>query len=57
MDHTTQMWRVARALAPLYPDVDGDLLAAGVLFHDIGKLWENDTGERGLYRCRVGGER
>jgi len=48
MDHTTQMWRVARALAPLYPEVDGDLLAAGVLFHDIGKLWENDTGERGF---------
>ena len=48
IDHTAQMWRVARALAPLYPEVDGDLLGAGVLFHDIGKLWENDTGEKGF---------
>ena len=48
IDHTAQMWRVARALAPLYPEVDGDLLGAGVLFHDIGKLWETDTGEKGF---------
>jgi 3'-5' exoribonuclease len=42
------MLRVARALAPLYPEVDADLLSAGVIFHDIGKLWENDTGEKGF---------
>ncbi len=48
LDHTAQMLRVARALAPLYPEVDGDLLCAGVILHDIGKLWENDTGEKGF---------
>jgi len=48
LDHTSQMLRVARALAPLYPEVDADLLCTGVIFHDIGKLWENDTGEKGF---------
>ncbi|NBV96644.1 MAG: HD domain-containing protein, partial [Verrucomicrobia bacterium] len=48
LDHTAQMLKVAKVLAPLYPEVDGDLLAAGVIFHDLGKLWENDTGERGF---------
>jgi 3'-5' exoribonuclease len=42
------MLRVAQALAPLYAEVDNDLLCAGVIFHDIGKLWENDTGEKGF---------
>jgi 3'-5' exoribonuclease len=42
------MLKVAKVLAPLYPEVDGDLLAAGVIFHDLGKLWENDTGEKGF---------
>lgn len=48
LDHTGQMIRVARSLAPIYPEVDGDLLVAGVIFHDLGKLWENDTGEKGF---------
>jgi 3'-5' exoribonuclease len=48
LDHTAQMLKVAKVLAPLYPEVDGDLLAAGVIFHDLGKLWENDTGEKGF---------
>lgn len=42
LEHTAQMMRVALAIAPLYREVQPDLLCAGVLFHDIGKLWEND---------------
>ncbi|GAB4244883.1 MAG: HD domain-containing protein [Candidatus Methylacidiphilales bacterium] len=42
LEHTAQMTRVAQVVAPLYPEVHPDLLCAGVLFHDIGKLWEND---------------
>jgi 3'-5' exoribonuclease len=42
LEHTSQMLRSARALAPLYPEVFPDLLFCGVIFHDIGKLWEND---------------
>jgi 3'-5' exoribonuclease len=48
LQHTAQMMRCARALAPLYGEVHGDLVRAGVLFHDIGKLWENDVVEEGF---------
>lgn len=40
LEHTTHMVRAARALLPLYPQVDGDLAIAGILLHDIGKLEE-----------------
>ena len=40
MEHVAQMLRAALALAEVYP-VNRDLLVAGVLFHDAGKLWEN----------------
>ena len=40
LEHTTHMVRAARALLPLYPEVDPDLSIAGVLLHDIGKLEE-----------------
>jgi 3'-5' exoribonuclease len=42
VEHTAQMLRCAQALAPLYPEVTPGLLYCGVLFHDVGKLWEND---------------
>ncbi|MEY2503722.1 MAG: 3-5 exoribonuclease [Verrucomicrobiota bacterium] len=47
VEHVAQMMRVAAELVPLYPQLNRDLLIAGVLFHDAGKLWENhlpDTG-------------
>jgi 3'-5' exoribonuclease len=48
VEHTAQMMRVAVQLAPLYPDLNLDLLVAGVLFHDSGKLWENHLPETGF---------
>ena len=47
VEHTAQMMRLAEKIAPLYPALNFDLLRAGILFHDSGKLWENhlpDTG-------------
>lgn len=41
VEHTAQMMRMALATAAAYPTLNRDLLAAGVLFHDCGKLWEN----------------
>jgi 3'-5' exoribonuclease len=32
----------------LYPELNKDLLVAGVLFHDSGKLWENALPENGF---------
>ena len=42
------MMRVAKEIAPLYPQLNLDLLLAGVLFHDSGKLWENALPETGF---------
>ena len=41
VEHVAQMMRSAIALAGAYPTLNRDLLVAGVLFHDCGKLWEN----------------
>ncbi|MBV9009098.1 MAG: HD domain-containing protein [Verrucomicrobia bacterium] len=48
VEHTAQMMRTAAALAPLYPQLNLDLLLAGILFHDAGKLWENHLPENGF---------
>jgi 3'-5' exoribonuclease len=41
VEHTAQMMRAAEALCPVYPILNPDLMTAGVLLHDSGKLWEN----------------
>ncbi len=46
--HTAQMMRAAAALCTVYGDLNRDLLIAGVLFHDSGKLWEMCPPEAGF---------
>lgn len=46
LEHTAQMLRAAVAICGAYPALHRDLLLAGVLFHDCGKMWENPTPER-----------
>lgn len=41
VEHVAQMMRLAASVADTYPTLNRDLLLAGVLFHDCGKLWEN----------------
>jgi 3'-5' exoribonuclease len=48
VEHTSQMMRSAVALSGVYPQLNRDLLVAGVLFHDCGKLWENGLPEDGF---------
>lgn len=48
VEHTAQMMRTGLALARLYPQLNADLLVAGILFHDCGKLWENQLPENGF---------
>ncbi|OYW77858.1 MAG: hypothetical protein B7Z37_02260 [Verrucomicrobia bacterium 12-59-8] len=48
VEHVAQMMRCAVALAGLYPQLNRDLMIAGVLFHDCGKLWENVYAESGF---------
>lgn len=40
VEHTNDMAQLALKAAEIYPDVDRDLLLAGVLLHDIGKIEE-----------------
>lgn len=44
LEHTVRMTRAAQALLPLYPEVDGDLVLAGICLHDLGKCIEYTSG-------------
>ncbi len=48
VEHVAQMMRCAVAVAGVYPALNRDLMIAGVLFHDCGKLWENVYAESGF---------
>jgi 3'-5' exoribonuclease len=48
LEHTSRMMESALALCGVYPELNRDLLIAGVLFHDTGKLWETCPPERGF---------
>jgi 3'-5' exoribonuclease len=40
LEHTRNLLRLAQAVCPLYPQVSGDLLLAGIFLHDAGKVRE-----------------
>jgi len=48
LEHVLTLVRVCRVAAPFYPEVDPDLLVAGAILHDIGKVkelsWKNSFG-------------
>ncbi|HYZ75649.1 MAG TPA: HD domain-containing protein [Chthoniobacterales bacterium] len=48
IEHVAQMLRTADAIAATYPELNRDLLLAGVLFHDAGKMWENSFPKESL---------
>ncbi|MEY3395528.1 MAG: hypothetical protein RL346_1764 [Verrucomicrobiota bacterium] len=48
VEHVAQMMRSASAICGIYPELNRDLMIAGVLFHDCGKLWENSYPEEGF---------
>ncbi len=41
VEHVAQMIRMADKVTEVYPSLNRDLLLAGTLFHDVGKLWES----------------
>ena len=53
LEHTLHMARAAKALLPLYPEADPDLVIAGILVHDTGKVTEYE-GALGARRSRKG---
>ncbi|MGJ8678035.1 MAG: HD domain-containing protein [Akkermansiaceae bacterium] len=48
VEHVAQMMRSAHAICTVYTTLNRDLLTAGVLFHDCGKMWENNYPEAGF---------
>lgn len=48
VEHVAQMMRSAVALLTVYEELNADLVIAGVLFHDCGKLWENSYQKAGF---------
>ncbi len=48
VEHVAQMMRCAAKICEAYPALNRDLLLAGVLFHDCGKLWENNFAPEGF---------
>ncbi len=40
LEHTYEILQLSRPLMELYPDIERDLLVAGILLHDVGKLRE-----------------
>lgn len=59
LEHTVHMARAARALLPLYLEVDPDLAIAGILLHDVGKTIEYEgtlaarRGRRGILQGHI----
>jgi 3'-5' exoribonuclease len=49
LEHVVNLLEVADRVAPLYPEVDRDLLLTGVFLHDIGKVRELSYGRAFVY--------
>ena len=48
LHHTSTMLRMAGHVCEVYPQLDGDLLAAGVVLHDLCKIDEMDSDAIGM---------
>jgi 3'-5' exoribonuclease len=48
LEHVAQMTRAGLALRAVYTHLNWDLILVGILFHDCGKLWENDYEAEGF---------
>lgn len=48
LHHITSMLNLAKGIAANYPELNRDLLIAGVIVHDLGKLQEMERNELGL---------
>ena len=48
VEHTAGVMRAAAAICSAYPQVNRDLVLAGALFHDCGKMWETGCPEQGF---------
>jgi 3'-5' exoribonuclease len=40
LEHVLSLCRLSKQVSPLYPFIDCDLMIAGCVLHDLGKIWE-----------------
>lgn len=45
LQHIVEMLTIAKGLTKFYPDADYDILNAGIILHDIGKIYELDAAD------------
>lgn len=48
VEHTAGVMRAADAICNAYSHINRDLVLAGALFHDCGKMWETGCAEQGF---------
>ena len=48
LEHTLNIVSLGKAVAARYPQLDEELIVAGAILHDLGKLTELDTGKLGV---------
>ncbi len=46
--HTLSVVRLCESICKIYPFIRRDLLLAGAILHDIGKVWEFSVGDAGI---------
>lgn len=54
LEHVTEMLDLAQPLRSYYPEANFDLVTAGVILHDIGKLQELEVVEMVVQRSKAG---
>lgn len=54
LHHTTGMLHLAKAVLSVYPELNADLLLAGVIVHDLCKVEEMDSDSLGVVRDYTG---
>ncbi|MBN2016486.1 HD domain-containing protein [Candidatus Dojkabacteria bacterium] len=54
MEHTLEMNDISKALLKYYQDANKDLVASGVILHDIGKVYELEVKKTALIRTKRG---
>ena len=45
LQHVLEMLTISKSLVRFYPDINYDILTAGILLHDIGKIYELDRSD------------
>lgn len=54
MEHSLEMLDIAKTILKHYPEADKELVSAGVILHDIGKVYELEVKNTALIRTKKG---